>query len=58
MHIQQLEHYQYGQTVGEDPGTAYQVQQDLPEGLVRRTAVKATPMATDNTATRVVPSHT
>ena len=56
MHIQQSQHNKYGQIVGEDTGTAYQVQQDVPEGMVRRAIVKATCMATDNTASRIIPS--
>ena len=58
MHIQQPEYNNHGQTVGEDPGTAYKVQQDLSEGMVRCTAVKTTRMATDHTATRVIPIYT
>ena len=58
MHIQQSKHHQYGQAVGEDTGTAYKVQQDLSEGMVRRATAEATRMATDHTATRVVPEHT
>ena len=58
MHLQQPKHNQYGQVVGEDTGTACQVQQDLSEGMVRRAIVTPTPMATDHTATGVVPEHT
>ena len=58
MYIQQPEHHEYGQTVGEDTGTAYQVLKDLSEGVVRRATAEATRMATDKHATGVVPSHT
>ena len=58
MHIQQPEYNKHGQTVGEDTGTAYKVQQDLSEGMVRCARAEATCMATDHTATRVVPGHT
>jgi len=58
MHLQQPQHNKYGQAVGEDTGTAYQIQQDVPEGVVRCTTVETAGMATDHTATRVVPKHT
>ena len=58
MHIQQSKHYKYGQTVGEDIGTAYQVFEDLSEGMVRRATAETTRMATDHTATGVIPGHT
>ena len=58
MHIQQPEYNQHGQTAGEDNGTAYKVQQDVSEGMVRRATAETTRMATDNTATRVIPGHT
>ena len=34
------------------------VQQDIPEGVVRRATAEATSMATDNDATRELPSDT
>jgi len=58
MHIQQPEYNKHGQTVGEDPGTAYKVQQDLSEGVVRCATAETARMATDNTATGVIPGHT
>ena len=58
MHIQQPEYNQHGQTAGEDNGTAYKVQQDVSEGMVRRATAETTRMATDNTATRVIPRYT
>lgn len=58
MHVQQPQYNQHGQTAGEDLGTAYEVQQDVSEGLVRCAAVKTTCMATDNDATRGVSEHT
>jgi len=58
MHVQQPEHYEHGQTVGEDIRTAYKVQQNVSEGMVRCAAFKTTCVATDNNATRVVPGHT
>ena len=58
MHLQQPQHNQYGQVVGEDIGTAYPVLKDIPEGMVRRATAEATRMATDHNATGVVPEHT
>jgi len=58
MHVQQPQYNQHGQTVGEDTGTAYKVQQDLSEGMVRCATAETTCMATDHTATRVIPGHT
>jgi len=58
MHIQQPEYNKHGQAVGEDTGTAYKVQQDVSEGMVRRATIETTCMATDHTATRVIPGYT
>ena len=58
MHLQQPKHHQYGQTLTEDTGPENQVFEDISEGVVRRATAETTRMATDNTASRVVPEHT
>ena len=58
MHVQQSQYNQHGQVVAKDIGTAYQVQQDLSKGMVRRATAETTRMATDNDATGVIPEHT
>ena len=58
MHIQQSQYNKHGQAVGEDTGSEKKVQQDVSEGVVRCATAETTRMATDNTATRVIPRYT
>jgi len=58
MHIQQPQYHKHGQTAGEDTGTAYEIQQDIPEGMVRRATAEATRMATDNATAGELPGDT